>query len=163
MKSNPKIKLRLLHLSCIRGGNIAETESRRAENEQLIFFFLRNTESKDDNSKSARYGSYSWRGRSETQGSSPRCPCFFSTCFLARCFPVPAISYGSTIWLSNFLWFFCVFYAGNGEEEKLLIRILGHRNATQRKQIREMYQQLYNENLIDRINSEIFGDFKVSC
>ncbi|XP_044491141.1 annexin D3 [Mangifera indica] len=52
------------------------------------------------------------------------------------------------------------FLQGNGEEEKLLIRILGHRNATQRKQIREMYQQLYNENLIDRINSEIFGDFK---
>ncbi|KAJ0095357.1 hypothetical protein Patl1_17030 [Pistacia atlantica] len=51
-------------------------------------------------------------------------------------------------------------WKGYGVDEKSVIRILGHRNATQRKQIREIYHQLYNEDLIDRINSEIAGDFK---
>ncbi|KAJ0038091.1 hypothetical protein Pint_23818 [Pistacia integerrima] len=51
-------------------------------------------------------------------------------------------------------------WKGYGVDEKSVIRILGHRNATQRKQIREIYHQLYNEDLIDCINSEIAGDFK---
>ena len=50
---------------------------------------------------------------------------------------------------------------GLGTDEKEVILILGHRNASQRKKIRETYQQLYNESLIDRLYSELSGDFRV--
>lgn len=42
-----------------------------------------------------------------------------------------------------------------------MILVLGHRNAQQRKEIGETYKQLYNESLIDRLNSELSGDFRV--
>ncbi|KAL8137346.1 hypothetical protein V2J09_003347 [Rumex salicifolius] len=41
---------------------------------------------------------------------------------------------------------------------RAIITILGHRNASQRKQIREAYQQLYNQSLIDGL-SKVSGDF----
>ena len=50
---------------------------------------------------------------------------------------------------------------GYGTDEKAVLLVLGHRNAQQRKEIRETYQQLYNESLIDRLNSELSGDFRV--
>ena len=50
---------------------------------------------------------------------------------------------------------------GLGTDEKAIIWVLGHRNASQRKKIREAYQQLYNESLIDRLHSELSGDFRV--
>ncbi|KAJ6392869.1 hypothetical protein OIU77_022366 [Salix suchowensis] len=49
---------------------------------------------------------------------------------------------------------------GLGTDEKAITWILGHRNASQRKKIRETYQQLYNESLIGRLNSELSGDFR---
>ncbi|KAF4388991.1 hypothetical protein F8388_026720 [Cannabis sativa] len=49
---------------------------------------------------------------------------------------------------------------GWGTDEKLIINILGHRNATQRKQIREAYERLYEEDLIKRLESELSGDFE---
>lgn len=39
--------------------------------------------------------------------------------------------------------------------------VLGHRNASQRKKIKEAYQQLYNKSLIDDLHSELSGDFRV--
>lgn len=51
---------------------------------------------------------------------------------------------------------------GLGTEEKEIIRVLGQRNASQRKKIRETYQQLYNKSLIDDLHSELSGDFMVS-
>ncbi|XP_022138882.1 annexin D3 [Momordica charantia] len=51
-------------------------------------------------------------------------------------------------------------FDGWGTDEKVLIRILGQRNAAQRKSIRETYHELYKESLIDRINSELSGDFR---
>ena len=50
---------------------------------------------------------------------------------------------------------------GIGTDEKELILVLGHRNAQQRKEIRETYQKLYNESLLDRLQSELSGDFRV--
>lgn len=50
---------------------------------------------------------------------------------------------------------------GLGTNEKSVISVLGQRNASQRKKIRETYQQLYNKSLIDDINSELSGDFRV--
>ncbi|XP_030492280.2 annexin D3 [Cannabis sativa] len=50
-------------------------------------------------------------------------------------------------------------FHGWGTDEKTLIRILGHRNANQRRNIRHTYFQLYNESLIDRLSSELSGDF----
>ncbi|XWS08334.1 hypothetical protein CRYUN_Cryun41cG0070600 [Craigia yunnanensis] len=51
-------------------------------------------------------------------------------------------------------------FQGLGTDEEGIIEILGHRDACQRKKIRETYQQLYNESLIDVLNSELSGDFR---
>ena len=50
---------------------------------------------------------------------------------------------------------------GWGTDEKAVIEILGHRNASQRQQIRDAYQQLFQEDLIKRLESELSGDFEV--
>uniref|UniRef100_A0A7N0T333 Annexin n=1 Tax=Kalanchoe fedtschenkoi TaxID=63787 RepID=A0A7N0T333_KALFE len=51
-------------------------------------------------------------------------------------------------------------FEGLGTDEEGVIWVLGRRNATQRKQITEAYQHLYKASLLDRINSELSGDFK---
>ncbi|XXG50464.1 hypothetical protein AAC387_Pa02g4467 [Persea americana] len=50
-------------------------------------------------------------------------------------------------------------FQGWGTDEKPIIDILGHREANQRMKICQAYQQLYNESLIDRLKSELSGDF----
>lgn len=50
---------------------------------------------------------------------------------------------------------------GLGTDEKAVIRILGCRNANQRRIIKDSYQQLYNQSLIDCLHSELSGDFGV--
>ncbi|WRX11758.1 Annexin repeat - like 2 [Theobroma cacao] len=49
---------------------------------------------------------------------------------------------------------------GWGTDEKAIISVLGHRNAAQRKQIRLAYEELYQEDLIKRLESELSGDFE---
>ncbi|GAV79023.1 Annexin domain-containing protein, partial [Cephalotus follicularis] len=51
-------------------------------------------------------------------------------------------------------------FKGWGTDEKAIIWVLGHRNASQRKKIRDFYQELYNESLIDALHSELSGDFR---
>lgn len=51
-------------------------------------------------------------------------------------------------------------FQGIGTNENELILVLGHRNARQRREIRETYQKLYNESLLDRLQSELSGDFR---
>ncbi|XP_059312233.1 annexin D3-like isoform X2 [Lycium ferocissimum] len=51
-------------------------------------------------------------------------------------------------------------FKGLGTNEKSVISVLGHRNASQRKKIRETYRQLYNKSLVDDIYSELSGDFR---
>ncbi|CAN4111253.1 unnamed protein product [Withania somnifera] len=51
-------------------------------------------------------------------------------------------------------------FKGLGTNEKSVISVLGHRNASQRKKIRETYQQLYNTSLVDDIFDELSGDFR---
>jgi len=51
---------------------------------------------------------------------------------------------------------------GWGTDEKGVIEVIAHRDATQRKLIRLAYEELYNENLIKRLESELSGDFEVS-
>ncbi|KAL2898301.1 Annexin D3 [Bienertia sinuspersici] len=43
--------------------------------------------------------------------------------------------------------------------KKAVIRVLGRRDASQRKKITQAYQQLYNESLFDSLRSELSGDF----
>lgn len=50
---------------------------------------------------------------------------------------------------------------GWGTDEKGIITILGHRNAGQRKEIRVVYEQLYQEDLLKRLESELSGNFEV--
>lgn len=52
--------------------------------------------------------------------------------------------------------------AGWGTDEKTVIAILGHRNVHQRQQIRKIYEEIYQEDLIKRLESELSGDFEVS-
>ncbi|KAI3781260.1 hypothetical protein L2E82_11269 [Cichorium intybus] len=51
-------------------------------------------------------------------------------------------------------------FEGWGTDENTVIQVLGHRNATQRKIIRDTYQELYNQSLIDSLRSELSGDFR---
>lgn len=51
--------------------------------------------------------------------------------------------------------------AGWGTDEQAVIGVLAHRDATQRKQIRLTYEENYNENLIQRLQSELSGDLEV--
>ncbi|XP_021774430.1 annexin D3-like isoform X2 [Chenopodium quinoa] len=50
-------------------------------------------------------------------------------------------------------------FQGWGTDKKAVIRVLGQRNAGQRKKITQAYQQLYNESIFDSLRSEISGDF----
>ncbi len=49
---------------------------------------------------------------------------------------------------------------GLGTREKEIIKVLGHRNAAQRKQIKKAYEDLYQEDLGKRLESELTGTFE---
>ena len=51
-------------------------------------------------------------------------------------------------------------FKGWGADDKTIIAILGHRNVHQRQQIRKAYEELHQEDLIKRLESEISGDFE---
>jgi hypothetical protein len=53
------------------------------------------------------------------------------------------------------------FFVGWGTDEKTVITILGHRNSNQIQQIRRAYEEIYQEDLIKRLESELKGDFEV--
>jgi len=53
-------------------------------------------------------------------------------------------------------------FAGWGTNEALIISILGHRNAVQRKLIREAYNVTYGEDLLKDLDKELSSDFEVS-
>ncbi|KAI5410775.1 hypothetical protein KIW84_056064 [Lathyrus oleraceus] len=51
-------------------------------------------------------------------------------------------------------------FKGWGADNKAIIAILGHRNVHQRQQIRKAYDELFEEDLLKRLESEISGDFE---
>lgn len=51
--------------------------------------------------------------------------------------------------------------AGWGTNEKLIISILAHRNAAQRKLIRQTYAETYGEDLLKELDRELTHDFEV--
>jgi hypothetical protein len=51
--------------------------------------------------------------------------------------------------------------AGWGTNEKLIISILAHRDAAQRRAIRAAYAEAYGEELLRALNDEIHGKFEV--
>jgi len=51
--------------------------------------------------------------------------------------------------------------AGWGTDEEGIIEVIGHRNAGQRKMIKEAYQSKYDEDLIRRFEKELSGDLEV--
>ncbi|XP_058721762.1 annexin-like protein RJ4 isoform X1 [Vicia villosa] len=51
-------------------------------------------------------------------------------------------------------------FKGFGADNKSIVAILGHRNVHQRQQIRKAYEELFEEDLIKRLESEISGDFE---
>ena len=50
---------------------------------------------------------------------------------------------------------------GWGTNEKSIISILAHRDAAQRMQIRLAYEELYQQDLIKRLESELSDHFEV--
>jgi hypothetical protein len=52
--------------------------------------------------------------------------------------------------------------AGWGTNEKLIISILAHRDAAQRRAIRAAYAEAYGEELLRALNDEIHGKFEVT-
>ena len=52
-------------------------------------------------------------------------------------------------------------FVGWGTDEKTVIVILGHRTVYQRQQIRRVYEEIFQEDLVKRLESEIKGDFEV--
>ncbi|XP_043693853.1 annexin D1-like [Telopea speciosissima] len=51
-------------------------------------------------------------------------------------------------------------FAGWGTNEDLIISILAHRNAAQRKQIRQTYAETYGEDLLKALDKELTNDFE---
>ncbi|XP_057458872.1 annexin-like protein RJ4 isoform X1 [Lotus japonicus] len=51
-------------------------------------------------------------------------------------------------------------FQGWGTDEKTVIAILGHRSVHQRQQIRKAYEELYQEDIIKRLESELSGDIE---
>ncbi|XP_058096778.1 annexin Gh1-like [Magnolia sinica] len=51
-------------------------------------------------------------------------------------------------------------FTGWGTNEKLIISILGHRNAAQRKLIRQAYCETYGEELLKALEKELTSDFE---
>ncbi|KAK7314223.1 hypothetical protein VNO77_39436 [Canavalia gladiata] len=51
-------------------------------------------------------------------------------------------------------------FEGWGTDEKSIIGILGHRNVYQRQQIRKAYEEIYQEDLVKRLESEIKAEFE---
>ncbi|CAO2827777.1 unnamed protein product [Amaranthus hypochondriacus] len=51
-------------------------------------------------------------------------------------------------------------FSGWGTNEDLIITILGHRNAYQRKLIREVYASTYGEDLLKTLDKELTSDFE---
>ncbi|KAL9260530.1 Annexin D8-like protein [Drosera capensis] len=49
---------------------------------------------------------------------------------------------------------------GWGTDEKALISVLAHRNADQLKEIWQAYEDMYNEDLIKQLKSELSGNFE---
>ncbi|KAL7198320.1 hypothetical protein ACSBR2_020761 [Camellia fascicularis] len=49
---------------------------------------------------------------------------------------------------------------GFGTNEKAIIKIIGHRNAIQRRQLRQAYEESYQDDLIKRFVSELTGNFE---
>ena len=45
--------------------------------------------------------------------------------------------------------------------QKEIVNILGHRNATQRALIQQEYRTMYSEDLDQRLSSELSGDLQV--
>ncbi|ONM29858.1 Annexin D8 [Zea mays] len=52
-------------------------------------------------------------------------------------------------------------FQGWGTDEQAVIGILAHRDATQREQIALEYEHKYGESLVQRLQSELTGDFEV--
>ncbi|KAL6573287.1 Annexin Gh1 [Orobanche hederae] len=51
-------------------------------------------------------------------------------------------------------------FSGWGTNEDLIISILGHRNAAQRKVIRQVYAETYGEDLLKALDKELTSDFE---
>lgn len=66
------------------------------------------------------------------------------------------------LWVKQLIAFFNGMFAGWGTNEALIISVLAHRNAAQRKLIREIYNETYGEDLLKALDKELSSDFEVT-
>ena len=57
--------------------------------------------------------------------------------------------------------FLSVFFLGVGCDGRGIITVLAHRDSSQRAKIREVYKNMFQEVLCQRIKRELHGNFKV--
>ena len=61
------------------------------------------------------------------------------------------------------IYLYACLYVGWGVDQEVIIWILGHRKAVQRKKIKETYQQLFKESIIHCLQSTLSGVLGVLC
>lgn len=68
----------------------------------------------------------------------------------------------SAKWSTKLIWLALkLFNVGWGTDEKKVISVIAHRDAAQRQQSQQAYEELYKEKLSKRLESELTGQFEV--
>lgn len=98
------------------------------------------------------FSPFSWWRRQQAKKSLPRYQTFLALLLLKW----------TKICVFICIFNLCLQRTGWGTDEKTVIEVLSHRHAAQRVAIAEAYTRVYGESLLERLHSELSGDFRVT-